>query len=88
MVRRLALHALSLGAARGSVAAAEAALAGHDPLVRWLARKRVAASLVRAERLTLVDDEALRCRIAACVLLGKLPEAKYDDREGIRCWPR
>jgi len=83
MVRRLALHALSQGAARRSVAAAEAALAGHDPLARWLARRRVAAALRRADQLTVVEDEALRCRIAACVVLRKLPEADYDDQEAI-----
>ncbi len=82
-VRRLALAALAEGARQHTCAALAPALAGHDPLVRYLARRRTRRALTRAEDLTSLSDEAQYCRIAACVLDGRIPEADYDDAPGL-----
>lgn len=79
MVRRVVLFALARAASEGDADAAYEALAGLDPLVRPLARRRLRAVLASAATMTSVDDPAHRSRLAFLVAARGLPSADYDD---------
>lgn len=61
-----------------------AALVGVDPIVRRAAARKVRRLLVEAERSTTLSDPAHLARLASVQLARGLPEASFDDVEGVR----
>lgn len=83
MGSRAVRFALRRGISEGSVLAAEHALRGLDPLLRWMAKRRLRRYVRRAEQSTSVDDEAHCLRIAALLAEQRVPTAAFDDVDGI-----
>jgi hypothetical protein len=71
--------ALEEGARQGSAVSARAALRPLDPLVRFVAARRMARLIERAKRESSSDDPAHVLRAAALLAVKPAPEAALDD---------
>lgn len=82
-LRRELRAALARGVEAESWIAAHAALRVLDPLLCFIARRRLKKLLDRTRRVTIDDAPVHRLRVAALLLGQALPELDFDDREAV-----
>jgi hypothetical protein len=76
--------AIARGVEAESVIACRAALRKLDPLLAWLARRRLGRLLERAARMSvMVDDAAHRLRVAGLLLEAPKLDLDFDDRNTV-----
>ena len=75
--------ALARGVEAESSIAAHAALRVLDPLLCFIARRRLRKLLERTRRVTIEDLPAHRLRVAALLLAPATPELDFDDQEAV-----
>ncbi|HWZ91764.1 MAG TPA: hypothetical protein VNW92_23035, partial [Polyangiaceae bacterium] len=76
--------AIARGVEAESVIACRAALRRLDPLLAWLARRRLGRLLQRATRMSvMVDDAAHRLRVAGLYLEAPKLDLDFDDRDAV-----